>query len=147
MHAQHALTDRYIDCRLDKRVFAERVVVGDESAVLDEQREATRGVAGRDEHAFVAVGGARAGRDVDLGVGLRIACRALTIFSSIAKAAGENLNNDTFSVSLENLGEVPLPGTGVGTLGDGKYDALDDLRLWTLNPNAEADGQDFIEFG
>ncbi len=81
------------------------------------------------------------------GVGLRIACRALTIFSSIAKAAGENLNNDTFSVSLENLGEVPLPGTGVGTLGDGKYDALDDLRLWTLNPNAEADGQDFIEFG
>ena len=81
------------------------------------------------------------------GVGLRIACRALTIFSSIAKAAGENLNNDTFSVSLENLGEVPLPGTGVGTLGDGKYDVLDDLRLWMLNPNAEADGQDFIEFG
>ena len=50
-------------------------------------------------------------------------------------------------VALENLGEVPLPGTGVGTLGDGKYDALDDLRLWTLNPNAEADGQDFIGFG
>ena len=49
--------------------------------------------------------------------------------------------------AVENLGEVPLHGTGVGTLGDGKYDALDDLRLWTLNPNAEADGQDFIEFG
>ena len=49
--------------------------------------------------------------------------------------------------AVENLGEVPLPGTGVGTLGDGKYDALDDLRLWMLSPNAEADGQDFIEFG
>ena len=81
------------------------------------------------------------------GVGLRIACRALTVFSTIAAAAGENLNNDTFGAALESLGEVPLPGTGIGTLGDGKYDALDDLRLWTLNPNADEDGQEFIEFG
>ena len=63
------------------------------------------------------------------------------------KPSGESLNNDTFNISLENLGEVPLPGTGVGTLGDGEYDALDDLRLWMLSPNAEADGRDFIEFG
>ena len=81
------------------------------------------------------------------GVGLRIACRALTVFNTIAAAAGENLNNDTFGAALESLGEVPLPGTGIGTLGDGKYDALDDLRLWTLNPNADEDGQEFIEFG
>jgi len=81
------------------------------------------------------------------GVGLSTACRSLTIFSSIAAAAGENLNNDTFGAALETVGEVPLPGTGTGTLGDGKYDALDDLRLFTLNPNAEEDGQDFIEFG
>jgi len=81
------------------------------------------------------------------GVGLSTACRALTIFRSIAEAAGENLNNDTFGAALETVGEVPLPGTGTGTLGDGKYDALDDLRLFTLNPNAEEDGQDFIEFG
>ena len=79
--------------------------------------------------------------------GCRLACRALTVFSTIAAAAGENLNNDTFGAALESLGEVPLPGAGIGTLGDGKYDALDDLRLWTLNLNADQDGQDFIEFG
>ena len=33
-----------------------------------------------------------------------------------------------------------------GKMGS-KYDALDDLRLWTLNPNADEDGQEFIEFG
>lgn len=51
MNAQHAITGRHIDSRLDERVFAERVVFGDESAVLDEQRESTRGVNGRDEPA------------------------------------------------------------------------------------------------
>ena len=81
------------------------------------------------------------------GVGLRVACRVLVLFSAIAEAAGPNLNNETFGAALEELGEVAVPGTGVGTVGNGKYDALDDLRLWTLNPNAEDDGQDFIEFG
>ena len=33
MNAQHAITGRHIDSRLVERVFAERVVFGDESAV------------------------------------------------------------------------------------------------------------------
>ena len=80
------------------------------------------------------------------GVGLRVACRALSVFTTIAEAAGENLNNDTFGAALEELGEVALPGTGIGTLGNGKYDALDDLRLWILDPDAGEDEPDFVQF-
>ncbi len=58
-----------------------------------------------------------------------------------------NLNNETFGEALETLGEVALPGTGIGTLGDGKYDALDDLRLWVLDPDAADDEPNFVEFG
>ena len=81
------------------------------------------------------------------GVGLRIACRALSVFTTIAEAAGNNLNNETFGEALESIGEVPLPGTGIGTLGNGKFDALDDLRLWVLDPDAAEDEPDFVEFG
>ncbi|MGI9604510.1 MAG: hypothetical protein ACR2P0_00080 [Acidimicrobiales bacterium] len=58
------------------------------------------------------------------GVGLRIACRALSVFSPIAEAAANDLNNETFRDALESLGDAALPGAGIGTLGDGKYDAL-----------------------
>ena len=81
---------------------------------------------------------------IDLRTGL--ACRALTVFSAIAEAAGPTLNNETFGEALEGLGDVDLPGTGTGTLGNGKYDALDDLRLWILDPDAAEDEPDFVEF-
>jgi hypothetical protein len=72
---------------------------------------------------------------------VRIACRALTVFSTIAEAAGPNLNSESFGAALDELGEFNLPGTGTGTasLGDGKYDALDDLRLWIQTPDAAKD--------
>ena len=84
--------------------------------------------------------------DPSHAVGLRIACRALTVFGIIAEAAGPNLNNETFGAALEEVGEFNLPGSGLSTLGDGKYDALDDLRLWILDPDAAEDEPNFTEF-
>ena len=42
--------------------------------------------------------------------------------------------------ALEKPGEVPRPGIGIGTLGGRKFDALDDLRSWTLNLGAPGNG-------
>ena len=64
-----------------------------------------------------------------------------------AEAAGPNLNNATFGAALEGLGEFNLPGSGTSTLGNGKYDALDDLRLWIHDNNAADDEPEFIEVG
>ena len=69
------------------------------------------------------------------------------MFSTIAESAGLNLNNETFGTALDELGEFNLPGTGTASFGDGKYDALDDLRLWIFNPDASEDEPNFIEFG
>lgn len=78
-------------------------------------------------------------------VGLLVACRALAVFTSIAEAAGPTLNNETFGAALDGLGEFDLPGTESASLGDGKHDALDDLRLWIHNPDAADNEPAFIE--
>jgi hypothetical protein len=79
-------------------------------------------------------------------VGLLQACRALTIFARAAEAAGPNLNNATFAAGLAGIGEFTLPGTNAASLRTGKYDAEDDLRMSTYNPDAADDESDFIEF-
>ena len=79
-------------------------------------------------------------------IGLLQACRALTIFAAAAEAAGPNLNNDTFAAGLVGIGEFTLPGTNAASLGEGKYDAEDDLRLSTYNPDAGDSDSHFIEF-
>jgi hypothetical protein len=79
-------------------------------------------------------------------VGLLISCRALTVFTATAKAAGPNLNNATFAAALDELGEFALPGTETASLGAGKYDAEDDLGLSIYNPDAAEDEANFVEF-
>jgi len=79
-------------------------------------------------------------------VGLLVACRTLTVFAAAAEAAGPNLNNATFAAALDGIGEFTLPGTKAASLGAGKYDAEDDLRLSTYNPGAADDEPDFVEF-
>jgi hypothetical protein len=78
--------------------------------------------------------------------GLLVACRALTVFAAVAKAAGPNLNNATFAAALDGIGAFTLPGTNAASLGAGKYDAEDDLRLSTYNPDAADDEPDFVDF-
>ena len=67
-------------------------------------------------------------------VGLGNVCRALTIFTAIAEAAGPNLNNDTFAAAIDTVGEFTLPGTGAASLGTGKYSAQDNLLMWVFDP-------------
>lgn len=78
-------------------------------------------------------------------IGLLLACRLLTIFAAAAELAGPNLNNETFAAALDGISEFTLPGTNAASLGAGKYDAEDDLRLWTYNPDAADDESNFIE--
>jgi len=79
-------------------------------------------------------------------VGLLIACRSLTVFTMVAEAAGTNLNNATYAAALEEVGEFMLPGTNGASLGSGKYDAEDELRLNVYNPDAADDESDFVEY-
>jgi hypothetical protein len=78
-------------------------------------------------------------------VGLGNVCRTLTIFVTAAEAAGDNLNNTTFKAALDNLGEFSLPGLGAASLRTGKYDALDDLRLWIYDPARAESDNGFLE--
>jgi len=78
--------------------------------------------------------------------GLLIACRSLTVFTMVAEAAGTNLNNATYAAALEEVGEFMLPGTNGASLGSGKYDAEDELRLNVYNPDAADDESDFVEY-
>ena len=79
-------------------------------------------------------------------VGLLIACRAFTVFTATAEAAGPNLNNSTFAAALDEPREFTLPGTQAASLGGGKYDAEDDLRLSEYNPDAAEDEANFVVF-
>lgn len=80
-------------------------------------------------------------------VGLGNVCRVLTIFvaDAVAEAAGPNLNNDTFGAAMDQLGEFQLPGMGPASLGSGKRDAQDDLRLWTYDPDTAESDSGFVE--
>lgn len=78
------------------------------------------------------------------GVGLQIACRVLAIFTAVADAAGPSLNNESFGAALDELGEFHLPGSETATLGTGKYDAEDNLRMAVFDPDAADDEPSFV---
>ncbi len=84
-----------------------------------------------------------ADREPNHVVGLTIACQTLKIFRLAAQAAGPNLNNDTFQAALDGIGEFSMPGLGPASLGQGKYDAQDDLRLWVYDPDVAVSDSGF----
>ncbi|MDH3706528.1 MAG: hypothetical protein OES57_10715 [Acidimicrobiia bacterium] len=56
-------------------------------------------------------------------------CARLRLFEMIAIAAGPELTQETFLTAAEGLGEIELPGSPFSSLGPGKLDSLDGLRL------------------
>lgn len=72
-------------------------------------------------------------------VAMTIACTSLQIFVAAAKAAGRDLNNQTFEQGLESLGPIPLANTPTASFGPGKPDGQDSFQLvkhdptWTTN--------------
>jgi hypothetical protein len=72
-------------------------------------------------------------------VGLGTACRTLSIFVAAAEAAGEDLTTQSFLTGLESVGPIDLPGYGPGSIAVDKYDAQDEMVLYSYdaaNPDA-----------
>ena len=61
-------------------------------------------------------------------------CSALAIFVAAAKAAGPNLNQQTFLKGLESIGAISTPAAPVGSLGPNKWDAQDSFQLAKHDP-------------
>jgi hypothetical protein len=82
----------------------------------------------------------------DWATPLIVHCARLRLFEMIAAAAGPDLTHATFVAAAEGLGEIELPGNPFASLGPGKLDASDSMRLATFDPTigqfggAAADG-------
>ena len=68
------------------------------------------------------------------------ACAEVRLFEQIAIEAGVDLTNETFAAAAERLGDVEVPGTFAASLGIGKYDADDAVRLVVWDSTVGANG-------
>jgi hypothetical protein len=67
------------------------------------------------------------------------ACRQVTLFVDIAKAAGRDLNNETFLKAGESLSNVTLPGSAVPLhFGPGHHDGDGPVFIYTWNAAKKA---------
>ena len=60
-------------------------------------------------------------------------CLNLRLFEQVATAAGPDLTNESFAAAVESFGSYTMPGSPFASLGPGKYDGQDTLRLTTWN--------------
>ena len=56
-------------------------------------------------------------------------CAYLRLFELVADAAGPDLTHESFLAGAESLGEIDIPGQVFASMGPGKYDAADAIRL------------------
>ncbi len=73
------------------------------------------------------------GDEIDWATPLITHCVTLRLFELIATAAGPNLTHDSFVAGAESLGEIELPNIPLASLGPGKIDATDGMRLSTFD--------------
>ncbi len=67
-------------------------------------------------------------------VAMEEACTSLTLFVDAAKAAGKDLNNETFAKGVESLGAVDLPAAPKSSFGPNKFDGQDQFQLFRIDP-------------
>lgn len=72
--------------------------------------------------------------DPDWLSNILIFCTPLRLFELAATAAGAELTHETFLAGADSLGEIDLPGTPFASIGPGKYDAADAVRLTVFDP-------------
>lgn len=72
--------------------------------------------------------------------GLAAPCRYLEVLKMVGEAAGADLNPDTFLAAAEGLGSFELPGRPFNSLGTGKLDADDNLRVGIFDPSLGENG-------
>lgn len=67
-------------------------------------------------------------------------CAYLRLFELVATAAGPELTHESFLAGAESLGEIEIPGQVFASLGPGKYDAADAIRLTEFDPTVGVNG-------
>ncbi|MEZ5245434.1 MAG: ABC transporter substrate-binding protein [Acidimicrobiales bacterium] len=67
-------------------------------------------------------------------------CAYLRLFELVANAAGPELTHDSFLAGAESLGEIDIPGQVFASMGPGKYDAADAIRLTVFDASVGANG-------
>ncbi len=67
-------------------------------------------------------------------------CPPLRLFELAATAAGPDLTHDSFLAGAESLGEVDIPGQVFASMGPGKYDAADGIRLTVFDSTISDNG-------
>ncbi len=72
--------------------------------------------------------------ETDWSTPLLTHCTRLRLFEMIATAAGPDLTHESFVTAAESLGEIELPGNPFTSLGPGKLDTSDSLRLAVFDP-------------
>jgi len=66
--------------------------------------------------------------------GMTTTCSALQMFVTAAKAAGTNLNYDTWMNALEGLGTLAMPAPPIASFAPNKPDGQDSFQLMKMNP-------------
>ena len=64
-------------------------------------------------------------------------CQFLSLFETVATAAGPDLTNETFTQAAATMGNFSLPGYKYVSLGPDKFDARDSLILGRWNKEEE----------
>ena len=78
--------------------------------------------------------------ETDWATPLSTHCTTLRLFELIATAAGADLTHTSFVAGAESLGEIELPNIPLASLGPGKIDATDGMRLSTFDPTIGEQG-------
>jgi len=78
--------------------------------------------------------------DSDWFGNINIFCAPLRLFELVAGAAGPVLTPDSFLTGADGLGEIEIPGQVFASMGPGKYDAADAIRLTEFDPTVGNNG-------
>ena len=71
--------------------------------------------------------------ETDYWTGMVNACLTLRLFVELATAAGPHLTNESFAAAVDGFGSYSMPASPFASLGPGKYDGNDTIRLTTWN--------------
>ena len=71
---------------------------------------------------------------------INIFCPVLQLFELAATAAGPDLTHDSFLSGAESLGEIDIHGQVFASMGPGKYDAADAIRLTVFDASVGPNG-------
>jgi hypothetical protein len=81
------------------------------------------------------------GKQNDIYGSAEDSCSFVTMFATIAKRVGKNLNNANWVSTVNNFGSIEVMNTDYASLHTGKYDADDTFGLVAFDPKIPPIGQ------